>query len=642
MKRLILLCILSIFILPSVTAQDESPIVEIARLGRGTINTMAWRPDGSMFVVGSGDGLWFYNESLETLVHIGSGYISLTKWSPDGNWLVVNNTYNGECHTQILRFDDLEVTATHEYDECFRNADWHPDSLLLAYVLDATIYIVDVTTQQIQQEISFTDEAPNYPLSIKWSNDGTKIAIVQHLVLSVWDVETSEIINSIVREDYQWLGFADFIVWSEDDSHVETQCSEAKDGDVWIEQYTCEWNITTGELVNTVDLGGSYFFRLGQIARTSDNVLFYTIEKQIPYEDLIRSTSTENPFVEHGHVFVHHPTELKIAYATQDGVITIYDRRTEQEITSASLHMPVFNDIAWHPSDGRLAVSGYGWYSDIRIWQMNENQQFTDEPIARIGREIAETVTWSDDGSEIYLYADNQGDTVFVWDEATLDGETYEWIDGGVGQNQFETLPYIVRNHAGTMEASYEYPNDIELGNHTLDFQGIYFTDMLWTPDDSQFITISQDYDNNIVYVEFWNPTTGERTRVESFENTVHMGTMQPWKWQPNGEYLAIELIAREGNTTIEFINIASDENLPTIELDTGNNLEFVWSPDSQFIAVGNGVQIYEVATGELVASESVYGNVALDWSQDGQYIAAGGGDGIVRIFDVSRIVSNN
>ena len=133
---------------------------------------------------------------------------------------------------------------------------------------------------------------------------------------------------------------------------------------------------------------------------------------------------------------------------------------------------------------------------------------------------------------------------------------------------------------------------------------------------------------------------TGERTYAEVLDNLNGIGD---WEWQPNGENLAIEVSPTTGNKIIHFINIVGGETLPSIPIDSHSfNPDFAWSPDSRFIAVGREVQVYEVATGQLVASVNIFGDVVLDWSRDGQYIAAGSTDGIVRIFDVSRIVSNN
>jgi WD40 repeat protein len=91
MKRLLLATIILLLFTQVVIAQDNR---EILRLGRGTANALDWRPDGEVLAVGSGTGVWLYDEDFQTLAHLedaDTGYVQTVKWSPQGDRLASAN-----------------------------------------------------------------------------------------------------------------------------------------------------------------------------------------------------------------------------------------------------------------------------------------------------------------------------------------------------------------------------------------------------------------------------------------------------------------------------------------------------------------------------------------------------------------------
>jgi hypothetical protein len=77
----------------NIVAQDNDTR-EILRLGRGTANSLDWRPDGKVLAVGSGTGIWLYDEKFETLGHWDNDGVVINKvrWSPDGIYLITDTT----------------------------------------------------------------------------------------------------------------------------------------------------------------------------------------------------------------------------------------------------------------------------------------------------------------------------------------------------------------------------------------------------------------------------------------------------------------------------------------------------------------------------------------------------------------------
>jgi hypothetical protein len=57
---------------PEISAQDsqQNEYNEVLRLGRGTANDIAWRPDGQSLVVGGSLGVWFYDNDFNEIGYL--------------------------------------------------------------------------------------------------------------------------------------------------------------------------------------------------------------------------------------------------------------------------------------------------------------------------------------------------------------------------------------------------------------------------------------------------------------------------------------------------------------------------------------------------------------------------------------------
>jgi WD40 repeat protein len=72
-------------------------MVELTRLGHGTLNQMAISPDGQALAVVSSLGVWLYDvETLKPLKLLAedTGWVYDVAWSPDGSALASANSDN--------------------------------------------------------------------------------------------------------------------------------------------------------------------------------------------------------------------------------------------------------------------------------------------------------------------------------------------------------------------------------------------------------------------------------------------------------------------------------------------------------------------------------------------------------------------
>lgn len=145
-----------------------------------------------------------------------------------------------------------------------------------------------------------------------------------------------------------------------------------------------------------------------------------------------------------------------------------------------------------------------------------------------------------------------------------------------------------------------------------------------WSPDGSLVASV----DDETGTVQAWDAANGQ-TR---FTYQAQRGVTMPLVWSPDGRHLAladtthplIVLDGRSGRTAFAATSTNGGHNV-------------AWSPDSRYIAaIGDypNVQVWDVASGQVVKTFSGAGGNMLAWSPDGKDLACNA-EG-VRVWDVA------
>src|SRR5215210_5800435 len=70
---------------PPITAQTAAEVRSLARLGRGTLNELAWSPNGKIVAIASSIGIWLYQagnfEATPLLLENHTGWITSVAFS---------------------------------------------------------------------------------------------------------------------------------------------------------------------------------------------------------------------------------------------------------------------------------------------------------------------------------------------------------------------------------------------------------------------------------------------------------------------------------------------------------------------------------------------------------------------------------
>lgn len=212
--RLILVVIGFLLSFPLFGQEDPFPqYQEVGRIGNGTLQQIAWSPDGERLAVVSTIGLFLYTPELDLI----SEYDLMSYraedlfWSLDGAYLSVK-TYNlGDDYAHWQIYEVAENTFTRAFNEYTAITDlaWQEDNLLL--VDSSRLYILSLATNDV---VFALDE----PISqATWNAIGTQLAVSRDEMVTVYDGTSFEEVFSRQGFDRFW--------WSPDGERLALRSS---------------------------------------------------------------------------------------------------------------------------------------------------------------------------------------------------------------------------------------------------------------------------------------------------------------------------------------------------------------------------------------------------------------------------------
>ncbi len=121
-----------------ITAQNADRLVELAHMGRGTINTVVWSPDGKTLALGGSLGVWLYNaddmSAEPSLLDVHKTAVEQIVFNHDGS-LMATSGANPDRTIHVWDTQTWQEFGTVESGNRFYNADslaFSPDGHFLA------------------------------------------------------------------------------------------------------------------------------------------------------------------------------------------------------------------------------------------------------------------------------------------------------------------------------------------------------------------------------------------------------------------------------------------------------------------------------------------------------------------------------
>ena len=612
--------------------QWNLPEGAIARLGNGTINEIAYSPDGSQIAVASSIGIWLYDVDTGIAVALlGGSNVTSIAYSPDGETIAGCGNFRvhrwGETiMSDAVRLWDIEkgtIIETLPYTTAgYLDVAYSPDGKTIA----VSARYDPVRVWNIEEglfQTTLPGEAENVS-KILYSPDGSTIATLNRIKnsISLWDAEKGFHIKTLADENM--IAFSD-IAYSPDGSTIASTS--------WRDMYI--WDVHTGTIEKKwSDLWSG--FKAGAVHYSPDGAVIATTNThswvQLWDPEDPNSSNSSTIDTEYGIInFVYSPDGKTIATAGVDLTVRLWDVTGEfqgfRNIPKATLvkHTgPVLN-VAYSP-DGKTIATGTASYQDPSL-------HFWDSGTATLIKTVDHTrpvadIAYSPDGNTIATAGGFEG--VRLWEANT--GTFIKSLNehGDSPEHQVENIAYSPDGSTlATSIANFVYLWQVSKSRvrETLTGPRLRISRITYSPDGNTVAALDNDL---IVY--FWSNDNGQLL------HTFQGNDIRDIAYSPDGHTIATV----SGNTEKPQLWDAETGTLTkTLDAD-GFVSSIVYSPDGATIATAGNfhfqVKLWDANTGTLKETFTGHAGLvnSLVYSPDGSVLATGNADGTVLLWGLT------
>lgn len=623
---IIVICICMIFFLSSTNAQSYSnwslPEGAKLRIGKGSVRSIGFSPDGNRLIVGGSIGYWIYDAHSGTeldLISVNPRFI--IGISPDSSMYVFRESDNT---VKVRKFSDHSIISTLQGE----NSDiyyirFNLEKNILASDIGSEIRVWDIWTGELKTSIDLGTE---WISEVVLSPDGTKLASIskdsEHRVFQLWDVDTGSHITTLSRYAFNIRE----LVFTPDSNTIISR------GEISIQF----WDIAAGKLTHNFNT-----LYLNSISVSPDgNTLATGGAEGLQFWDISTGKHIKN-LAEHqwGFFSIAFSPDGKTLASGGSNELYLWDVASGERKLSISGHTIGMSSLANSPKGNILATSDS---HNIHLWEPNTGDYI--QMIYHRGRlSHPRNLVFSSDGNTL---ASTDYGAIHLWDinRKTQITTIYKWFGHGQestskyssGYTSVAFSPdgqYIASGHTdNTIHFWYKGRTYIDaLKGHTDEVASIAFFS------DSRTL-VSGSYDGTVRLWDF-----DSRSNIETFIG--HTDKVNSVAINPDGSIVA----SGSDDNTIILWDIATGQPR-IIQTNHANGVhQLKFSGDGKtLVSCGNRedpiIQIWDVSIAELITDITAhpYGGVIVDFSPDGRTLISGSWDGTILFWDYAMLIGTD
>ena len=591
----------------------------IARLGKGSIEEVAFSPDGSLLAVASGIGIWFYDVATSRELALLTGHrreVNSVSFSPDGRILASGSRDNT---VKLWDVATRQIIATLEgHWGWVESVSFSPDGSTLASGLeDGTVKLWDVATRR---NIATLEGHSSWITSVSFSPDGSTLASLgfDGTVL-LWDVATRDVAtrqNIATLEGYR------------DNVNSVSFSPDSRTFALGSDQEVKLWDVATRQNIATLT-GHRDWVNSVSFSPDSRTLASGSDDNTVKLWDV---TTRQNIATLEGHLgwvesVSFSPDGSTLASGAWDGTIKLWDVSTRRNIATLEGHSDPVTSVSFSPDGSTLASLGFD--GTVLLWDVATRDVATRRNIATLEghSDPVTSVSFSPDGST--LASGSWDDTVKLWDVATrrniamLEGHT-----GSVYSVSFSPDSNTLASGAGVLKL---WDVTTRRNIATLEGHSDLVYSVSFSPDGSTLASGAWD-DNTVI---LWDVTT--RRNIATLEG--HTDWVNSVSFSPDSNTLA----SGARDNTVKLWDVSTRQNIATLEGHTYGVSSVSFSPDGSTLASGSydaTVKLWDVATRRNIATLEGHSDPveSVSFSPDGSTLASGDswGDGTVKLWDVA------
>jgi WD40 repeat protein len=671
MMQYFYLILLFMFLMIPTLAEDDPDIKQVARFGRGTAYTLAWRPDGEVLAIGSATGVWFFDEDFNELGRLAEDTpVDSLEWSPDGTRLITANNLYPYDNCELIIWIVEERRKETIRNDCPTTIDWSSDGTLIAIgtldIYSEISKVVTLTTENYDE----IDIYENVGMYVAFSPDSQQLAISQsgnQTLLTILNLSTGDIFQEINNPEV----FGD-VEWSYSGEYILTGCNLVD----WDFGGSCQLDAKTGKIVQEIEGILRVRWRPYHNDFLSQAINPYGGSAWIftnfeDYQNLIEDA----PAFEFIGDLVWHPSgEYITVFSKKEGIDGVVSNiNITQNLFSKEQQLFSFpvKSITWNPEN--LSLLSTTDSADF-VWNWDSRSDAVRVPSVQVTENIG-TITQSN--TEVRWISQTEFITIslitdyginFAYDNRIHDARSGDIIStplyyysffkyltdgGGLPLTSWSTALNQVAYTSFDNRQKVIIADELFTEDETVDFEVSVdrIRQIEWSPDDSMIATAGNISDSHFV-IDIWNASSGEKI------SSIHRSWMKHFSrfvWSPDNSILLVigERLTGGGaiSRTLSLYKVSRDYDQYTTGYDwyedtssmNANIMNASWSPDSQMIAVSfqDAVKILDVNSGIVLGEVPIDSINTLDWHENGDYLAGGASDGTIYIWDVSALMED-